>query len=289
MLVTPSNEFGLVIDSLGPDGTRPVITSMGAAITPGNNTYSAYVSVLAGAALTDDCYLLEINANNFGASAAAHDTIITIGFDPAGGTSFADAIVDLLTGQAGPPFSASGGQGGHSWVFPLFVKAGTSVGVKASQNSAAPSTGAVSVRYFCRPSRPELLRVGSRVVTYGSVPATSTGTAVTPGTTADGAYTQLGTVATGDAPWHWVMSCGFNQAVISPSGIAVCDLAIGSSTALNREAVQNQWFSYNTVEQTFGAFVGRNLQASPGDLVYGRMQMAGGVQSIVSMAAYGVI
>ena len=49
-------------------------------------------------------------------------------------------------------------------------------------------------KLFGKPTRPELLRVGTKVQTYGAVTASTSGTAITPGTNAMGAYTaSLGT------------------------------------------------------------------------------------------------
>src|SRR5687767_5995180 len=81
-----SNSFQLVITSIA-DGTQPA-ANMGTSVTPGNNTYGSYASVIAGASVTDDAYGIEICFNSGYVDSTARDGIATIGFDPAGGTSF---------------------------------------------------------------------------------------------------------------------------------------------------------------------------------------------------------
>ena len=289
MIGNYSNEFALIIDSFGPDGTRPLLTSFGASFTPGFNAYGSYVTLIAGASVTDDAYGILINVNGIGLNTFARDTNVTIGMDQAGGTAFTDTIIDLVTGCPCNSTSATDLLQGVQWFFPLFIKAGTSIGIKGSQNQATPTAGSSTVRLFCRPAHPESIRTGSRVVTYGAVPASSCGTAITPGTTADGTYTQLGTVAAGDAPWFWTVGCGLNNAAVPGGEAHYVDLAVGSSTTVNKQIVTNEKWAVNTSESTMAVFEGANGTAAPGDLVYGRMQASGAVITGLSMAAYGVI
>ena len=97
MLWVPTAELRLVADS--QSGVRPA-AAYGTSVTPGNNTYSSYVDLLS--ATSEDSDWIEININSIGTSATATDTLVTIGVDPAGGTSYTDFIPHLLASAAGP-------------------------------------------------------------------------------------------------------------------------------------------------------------------------------------------
>lgn len=282
-----SNEFGLVIESVA-DGTQPA-NVLGTTITPGNNTYGSYASVLSGASLTDDAYMIDIWFNNGNVDSTARDGIATVGFDPAGGTAFGglggvtgneinhllwSCCGDLRTTTLGPVW----------YRFPLYIKAGTSIGVKASVNNATVGTVKVFMRLYCKPSRPELVRAGSFVRTFGAVTASSTGTSITPGTTAEGAYTELGTLA--DTLWYWEYGIGFNNAT-NVNNCGMTDIAIGDATNKKRIIANGLHFESQSevlCKPAQGAF-GTGVS---GDKVYGRMQLGDNAAATgYSLMAYG--
>ena len=133
------NEFGLIIASAsGAPGA-----SIGASVTPGNNTYGSYSSIMSGATVTDDVYGLWIIVNTGFVSGSARDIIITIGLDPAGGTSFSDWITDLA-GSCASNYGGATSAGGVKYFFPLFIKAGTAVTVGGASEGAWTSIGTVA-------------------------------------------------------------------------------------------------------------------------------------------------
>jgi hypothetical protein len=285
MTWTKSNEFGLYIHSLGAD-VQPS-TTYGTSITPGSNTYNSYTSLIAGASVTDDVYEILICTTSNNVSAAQRDTLLTIGLDPAGGTSFTDSINHLLVSNASNYLTTLPGSAGITYVFPLFIKAGTSIGAKASVNNATVGTLRCFVILSCKPSRPDLLRVGSFVRTFGEVTASSCGTSVTPGTTSKGSYVQLGS-ALAEPLWYWEVGFGCNDSTATMGNqMFHLDVAIGDASN-KRIVVPDCPISTSASETASKPIWGYPAQAAIGDLVYGRAQGGGSGGDTFSMIAYGV-
>jgi hypothetical protein len=282
MFRPPLNEFALIIPSVAA-GTRPS-TIFGTSVTPAQNAYGTYAQLLAGASVTDECQEIEIVVSGFGASAANRDGAVTIGFDTAGGTSYTDTISDLVCG----PCARTAGDGlpGAYFTFPLRVPAGTSIAAKASVNNVTLT----AIRVWCilrgRPSRPDLIRVGSFVRTFGSTPASSNGTTVTPGTASDGTYVQIGS-ALAEPLWYWEFGYGIDDATMTQSEIAV-DIALGDVTN-KRVIIQDASVFSNSFEMiSKPRGQGRYARGAVGDLVYARAQSAATADSNNSVAVYGV-
>lgn len=272
------NEFQLQIVSA-------TSAAAGTTITPGNNTYGTYVQLLSGAAVTDDAYGIWLNFNGISVSAVARDCIAKVGLDSAGGTTYTDTIVDLLCSCAG--ILTGVGLGGINYFFPLKIPAGTSIAVALSVNNATVGTGNAFCRLLCKPSHPELVSAGSFVRTFGSTPASSSGTAITPnGAGSKSAYVQLGSALT-ETLWYWTLGVGCNNAVIT-NNQATWDLAIGSSTTVNRPVVVDQLVVPAAAEILSYTGQSASVIGVSGDLVFAR---AGGPASSVtgfSAAAYAV-
>ncbi len=280
VLHVPSNEFGLIIHSTA-DGTQPA-AGMGAAVTPGNNAYGAYVSLIRGASLTDDCYELEICINNVGISATARDCVVSLALDPTGGTSFTVSLADLVAGPAVPHTALGGG----TWYrFPIFIKAGTSIGVAGAVNSATLTAFNVFCRAKCRPSRPDAIKVGTYIDQFGVTLAASAGTGITEGTVSDGTFVQLGAALTRPC-WYWEFGYGNNNTNVAQGAIYV-DIAIGASTSVNKVAIANAFVLKNGTEQFTKNPSGAYARGAAGDLVFGRAQ-ASAANTGSSIAAYGV-
>lgn len=284
MLSSPIvNEFTLEISSVA-DGTRPA-AAWGTSVTPGNNTYGSYAQLLAGASVTDECQEIEIEVGTVGINTAARDGIVTIGFDRAGGSSYTDEIVDLLAGPAGGHF-ASGLNNSVFFRFPLRVPAGCSVGAKASVNSATVTAIRVACVLRGRPTHPELIFVGQKVTTFGSTPASSSGTVIVPGTAAEGTWTPVGAALT-EVIRYWEFGYGVNSATMTANCIAV-DVALGD-VSNKRNVITNGLVFTQATEglQKFAA--GRHAVGAIGDLVYARAQIGpNAADTNNSIAIYGV-
>lgn len=275
------NQFGVVIHST-PDGTRPV-TGMGTAVTPGQNTYGSFVTLISGANLTVDCLLLELCVNNVGITTLARDCVVSFGVDPAGGTNFV-GIADLVVGPASGYVSSNVGQGGVSFRFPLWIRAGSSIGVAAAVNS----TTLTAINVFCRvrgaPSTPQHLYVGTYIDQFGVNLATSSGTAITPGTTSDGAYVSLGTLTR--PAYAWEFGYGISDSTMTSAAIDV-DMALGDST--NRKTViANSPVATSAIETVSKLQALEYAIGAIGDQVWARAQSSATPDSANSIAIYGI-
>lgn len=106
------DDFAWKRDSIGT--TRPA-NGMGATVTPGNNTKGSYAQVFT--ALEHDVYFIAIQINNATATGVVN-TLIDIGVDPAGGTSYTVLIPDLIApGASGLLGNSATGGGGHWYCF----------------------------------------------------------------------------------------------------------------------------------------------------------------------------
>ena len=281
MLNTLPNEWGLVIESVA-DGTRPATTTWGTSVTPGNNAYGSYAQVLT--ATSDETYLCRIMLSAVGVSAAAKDCLVTIGIDPAGGTSYTDFIVDLSASNA--PNIVSLGLLPHIYEFPIRIPAGASVAAKGSVNNATVGTIRVAITLFGRPSRPELVKAGTFVQTFGSTPASSSGTAITPGTASEGAWTQIGSALTVPL-WYWEWGICINNATMA-NNMHVIDIGLGDASN-KKVVVPNGMAGESASEALAKMTTGRNGLGTVGDIVYARVQTGpNAATSGMSVIAYGV-
>lgn len=277
----PINEFGLIIQSAFP--------ATGASVVPGSNAYGSYTQMIAGSSVTDDVYSILISANTNGVNAVARDTILKIGIDPAGGTAYVDLIPDLLVSSAGGLTGGTGAGGGIAYVFPLSIKAGTSIAAAASVNNATVGTLIAVCRLSCRPTHPEVLRTGTFVRSFGINSATSSGTAITPNAASSkSTYVQLGSaIAAGDILWWWCGGVGISNAAMINSH-SWWDWSIGSAAGVNRPIVVDQDHLTNTGEQAAFVSLGAAGVGVGGDLVFARAGSNAAVPGSMSAAAYGL-
>jgi hypothetical protein len=282
MLFAPASMYSWSFCSVGT--TRPA-AAMGATVTPGFNAKGAYAQVLSGANVARDVFGLQINFNSNAVSSAARDAIVDVGVDPSGGTSYSVLIPNLLASCASPLITGFG----LNYFFPIWIKAGSSVAVAASVNNSTVGTLRCWMRIFGSPRDRTITKVGTKCIAYGITESTSSGVAVTPGTTSEGTWTQLGTIGSNDNPWFWQFGVGVNNATITALNYSA-DLGIGNAT--NKFVVDEQrLFQGTTNEQWYdnGVSFAGAYKAKAGDIIYGRMQCSGTPVTGISMAAYGVI
>jgi hypothetical protein len=274
-------EWGLIIPSVSA-ASRPAINS-GPVVTPGNNTLGSYVSLIAGASVTHDVYEIEICTHANNTIATARDALLTVGLDPAGGSSFTPFIEHLAVPMASPYTGVNGSGSGIWYRFPVFIKAGTSIGVAASVNNATVGTMRCFVILRCKPSG--AVWAGSAVQTIGAAPLTSSGTtAITPGTVSEGAWAEIGTL---DRPIRFIdFGLGINNGTTSTSGVVV-DVALGDATD-KRIIIYNALLMVSGNE-LMGRFIeGRPCRGAPGDKVYMRAQSSAAADAGMTGIIYGV-
>ncbi len=270
------------------EATRPA-TTMGTSVTPATNSYGSYVQLIDGStawSVNDgDGYELWININGVGVSAAAHASAVTIGLDLAGGTSYTDFIVDLLGGPAAA-YAGSANGSGVWYVFPVRVPNGASVGVKATR-SVGTTAFFVMAKIKCRPTEPNQVRAGTFVRTFGATGGGSpSGTAVTPGTTSEGAWASIGTTA--EDLWFWEFGYSIENATMSINTILI-DIGVGDASNKMLMIDDAEVNSYQTEAITKGYRLGDAGESKSGDLVYARAQVGINVTpSNFTMAVYAV-
>lgn len=281
MLINPINEFRYKLRSWSgtPAG------SYGTVCTRGNNTYGTWTQLVSGATVDHDIYGVYINVNSLSGNGAASDSICNIGIDPAGGTSYSVLIPDLLVSAASifySTFNATGG--GVSYYFPIFIPAGSSVAAQFSTNGVGGNNPYALVTLYGQPSRPDAINVGRWVDSLGINAGTSTGTAVTPGTSSPGSWTSLGTPAR--SGWYTQLGMGINNSSCVAEGY-LCDIAAGDGSN-KRILTEHNKYCTDTYEQLSNLYRDQQCygNVSTSDVLYGRIQASATANSNLSLAAY---
>jgi hypothetical protein len=165
-----------------PANTPPVSMTSGV-----SNADGAAVTLLS--ALARDVHYLVLNIHGTFTSAIAQNCLLDLLVDPAGGTSWTELIDSLICGYL------PGNTPTVQFHFPLFVKAGSSIGCRMrTSHTAAPTNTNAQLWAYSEPSRPDAWWCGQKVESLGVVPASSEGTAITPGNTGTySAYVAIGT------------------------------------------------------------------------------------------------
>ncbi len=171
-------------------GVTPAPLLPGANFTAGGlSADGAAVNVLG--ALAHDVHYLVIALGGINLSVADGQCVADILVDPAGGTSWASLIDDLVCGFTPEPSATV--SLGLVYHFPVFIRAGSTVGIRANTSHIVDiTTGRCVMWAFGEPSRPEAWWCGQKVETIG-ITGGSKGTDVVPGSTgAWGSWTDIG-------------------------------------------------------------------------------------------------
>jgi hypothetical protein len=260
--------------------TAPTVTP-GVSVTPGNGSKGSYVQLASGANLSQDVYLLWLMIGIGSTSNTARPVRIDIGLDPAGGTTYTVKLADILCGQ-----SATYATGlGYRYLFPLYIEAGTSVGVCGQ----ATETGTFRVwgKFFGRPSEPDRIRAGQWAETVGT-PSGAAGVSLTSGSSgSEGSWVSLGTTVR--RCWHWQLSAQINNGTITALAYFV-DLAWGDAT--NKTMIQENvmLFAPGTAE-TLGywcADVPGFADVPAGATLYARATCSGTAVTGLTALAHGI-
>lgn len=274
--------YGWSFNSLG--SLRPSTTTYGTTVTAGAaETKGATTQIISSANVARDVFFIEITAVNGSAAAALGNMLLDIMADPAGGTAWSVIIPNLLL--CGVSNLTNGCM--YTYRFPLWIKSGSSIGARIACSTASRATS-IGIRVLGSPHDRRNVGVGTRVVSYGVVSATSQGTAVTQGTTSEGSWTQLGTVSGSDLPWYWQVGASIRNTVAALQVVG-CDLGIGDATN-KYTVVENAILWSDTSERVAlrRSLVPPVSPSKSGDIVYGRAQNSGASQADFTMAAYGV-
>lgn len=193
LILPGSPAFANCTDNL--TGAPHALGQFGTNFTAGaNNADGATVTVLT--AVAHDIHYLVIGLAGNAVTGGDGQVLIDVLQDPAGGTAWASLIDDLISGftlalSTNCPI-------GLWYHFPVYIKSGTSIGVRARTAHTSDITiGRVVMYGFGNPKRPEMWWCGSKVESLGINAAASKGTNVTPGNATYGAWTSVGSPTTG--------------------------------------------------------------------------------------------
>ncbi len=202
MFFPHGSDFGWSVDNWGGTLTD---TGIGTNI-PGNasaNVLGATTQVLVG--IAEDCYGLHLMFSGTGTTVVAQRHQVSLLVDPAAGVgasggSWSTVISNLLFNAS--RLGTSGATGTHFY-FPLYFKKGTAIAL-AHRSSTTTTALRGCVRVYGKPKRIDAIRCGTRVETFGGITGSTSGTAITPGTSAWGSYTaSLGTLTNFPSYWYW--------------------------------------------------------------------------------------
>lgn len=191
-LILPPFAFSNCTDNIA--GATPVASQPGTAVTAAGsaNTDGTQVSLLAAVA-HDVHYIVIAVGNTSGTSAVDTAALLDILIDPAGGTTWAAFIDDLVIGFSGVLTGGTVGLTQH-YHFPIYVPSGASLGAQV-RSATASAAFRVGIWAYGNPSRPESWWCGQKVESVGIDAANSKGTDITPGsTTGTFTFTNVGSV-----------------------------------------------------------------------------------------------
>ena len=271
-----ANNFQLTEPSWGT--TRPA-SANGTSVTPAVGSKGSYAAL--GSAISQDAFGILVNVNTNFASTASRNTVVDIGMDPAGGSSYSVVIPDLLCGGS----SAYTRNGGGNWYyFPLFIKAGTTIAARAQGSvTSAIRVGCVT---FSLPGNASMVRKGSFIEALGiSAPG---GTSITPGTTSDGSWVDLGTTSNRMWWWQFGMQVGTADTSWNLNAIHV-DVATGDAS--NKEIIiQDANFCTDSGEYVGNPplTAGVEWEVPAGAHIYIRAQASGTLETAYNAAVYGL-
>ena len=206
-------------------GASPSST-MGTSITPGTSgAEGSWTAVAGGANLTSDVYLVSFQPHAGATTSVDKSHLFDIGVDPAGGTSYTEVISNIVAGHSCAMNSAPA-QGNIAFLFPIFIKAGSSVAVRCQGSHSTPGTVRVIMSFRGQPASPHQLPVGAYAETIGAITGTQ-GVTFTPGNGTEGAWELLGT--TTRPCWWWQLAFQVSNAAMTAE-YCVIELAHGDAS-----------------------------------------------------------
>jgi hypothetical protein len=259
-------------------------SNFGVTVTASGSTHTmgSWAQLIAGSSVTEDVWGILININSSFTSATRSDSLLNIGIDESGGTSYTVKIPYLLAGGANTYVL-----GGLYYYFPIFIKAGSSIGAQIQSVTASRTARVWATLYGC-PKHPETARAGSIVTAFGVTTGSSNGTAITAGTTSDGSWTQIGS-ATTEPHWWWQLGHGYdNSSMAQVAAGWHWDIAHGS--AATKITLAQGLLSLTGSTEFITLFPQMNMEreVGVGDIMYVRGQCSGTPPAGTNVALYAV-
>lgn len=239
-------------------------STAGTVVTPATAAKGAWAQAIA--ALANDTYGLIVTIHNSATSAANRHYAVDIGIGASGSEI---VLIPNLIGSSAAAYGTVGG--GHHYYFPVFIPAGTRVAVRAQ--GSVTTTFNVNVQAFQQPANQAMVRTCSVVEEIGR--SGLLGTAITVGTTAEGAWTLLGTTTQDN--WWWQLGVQVAIATVAfNSQLVEFDIAVGDGT--NFRIISDNWaWSTTTAEDSnrFLKVMGCEAYVPAGSSIYVRGQTSG--------------
>lgn len=257
-----------------------------------NSKAAAYTEILAGASLTFDAYAFEIIVSGVMKAADNSQCLMDIGIDNAAGGSYTELVNNLQVSNAtymDGGDSAGGSIGGISYYFPLFIPAGTQIGVRAQTNDNTAVTTIAYIKLYGLPKYPELARAGSYCDTFGALTASSLGTAITPGTTDEGAWADINGADTTKPYWYWEYGMGIADTTTAAIRIYCADLGVGDASNKFVVRLDEQWGGGDNECLTRRSHPGAGYYEAPvGVRPYVRAQSSAALETNYTSCVYAV-
>jgi len=274
MLYTPANEWEWLYDNIASP-------TLGA-----NNAKGSWVEAVSVANHANDTFMVAIDVSAGGAAGLESQALVDIGIDAAGGGSYTVLIPDLITSNGGDGSSGIAA-GWIFYAFPLFIRAGTQIGVRGQTNRTSTFVQSVRVRLYGLPKYPELVKAGSFVTSFGVDAANSAGTALTPGTAAEGAWTAIG-AATATRLWYWEYGFGVRDTSMNNRSYQN-DIGIGDGSNKFSVINNNRCLTGDTERLNKPCIFPDGWYDAPAGVnIYARSFCSAAPDSNVSVAVYGV-
>lgn len=222
-------------------GASPSTGAMGASFTPGaSNAEGTYAQIASAANVANDVYWIQLFVTNGSTSLNQKSHLLDIGVDNAGGTSYTTVVSNIVCGDSGTHFATVPG---HSFLFPMFIKAGSTIAVRFQGSNGTAGTVRVWLKLYGQPTNPEMMPIASFSETIGTI-TNSSGVSFTPGNAADGTWVSLGT--TTNALWWWQLGYQIDNGTITQEDTYI-DLAFGDAT--NKHVIKRAMHGGSTTEQ----------------------------------------
>ncbi len=262
-------------------GTPPAATSLGTGYTSGGSSADGTAVTLLSA-LAQDVQSIIIGIAGQNTAAEDNSALGDLLVDPAGGTAWASLVDDLIVGNS-ETVSASSAM--SVWYhFPLYVKAGSSLGFRARKAGATGVAGRVVIRALGQPvGGTDSWWAGTGVETLGAVPASSAGTAITPGNT--GTYSSYVTIGTSTKRYRAIqLGCQGGTATANALGYFF-ELGVGSAAVAG---MSRAWRATNASEAGFymGAMSAQHCSIASGTVIQARATCSGTAQAM-QVTSYG--
>lgn len=226
MLWTPISEYTGAIQT-GNDLTL----SAGTLITPGANDAKGSWTALLGSSISANCYAISIHIHSNTVDLNARPTLVDIGIDYAGGTSYS-VLIPNLNASCASTLGTWGGAVTHNegywYFFPLFIPSGATLAARAQVGNASAGSLRVEIRLLTNATLPERCPFGTKVEAIGVDTVNSRGTVIALGTNPTyGAWTSLGTTS---IKGFWIQASISVDDTGMDTAFGLFEVAVGDST-----------------------------------------------------------